>query len=458
MGNSGSLRFEFTDRIKLPQYKWPRTLLEYPVRFEGNLSPEQLRLTDLSTGKEVPFQLSSVKLDNGNLRTAVVSFFSDLPSGGKFRFELSRASHSAFSPEAKVLKEEGSLVLDAGKLAVRIPTSISSPAPGGKIPGPVMALRQNGAWIGNSIVRSPSRKITSLESQILEEGPLFVKARVTYSFEGGASYVAVIRAISGYDFIELQEEMKGLRKEDGVVVENTWTGFHADRHGKVTLGKPKVNTFRGEDPAFDGPTRIENPEKELLLRLEITPSNGGGGRQEISFTDEKAGRELGFFIQDVGQWNDREYAIWVSHDTLFPVMRISGGTLYWDWPLVDGTRTTGFALFATVGEPKVAQGQPTPEPVTPGQRETLESPDDKAPTIGYLRHLYGDTSLNRVKDWILEYPDNARRPVLQMGGGRSKDAAGFEKTITMSSLKTRLPGNTGRWACAISMDQSCRIS
>lgn len=443
MGTSGSLRFEFTDRIKLPQYKWPRTLLEYPVRFEGNLSPEQLRLTDLSTGKEVPFQLSSVKLDNGNLRTAVVSFFSDLPSGGKFRFELTKAPHGTFSPEAKVQKEEGSLVLDAGKLAVRIPSSIDAPVPGGKIPGPVMSLRQKGAWIGESVIKSPSRKIVSLKTEILDEGPLFAKARITYTFESGASYTALVRAISGYDFIELQEEMKGLRKEDGVVVEDTWSGFHADRHGKVALGKPKVNTFRGEDPAFDGPTRIENPEKELLLRLEITPANGGGGRQEISFTDEKAGRELGFFIQDVGKWNDREYAIWVSHDTLFPVMRVAGGTLYWDWPLADGTRATGLALYGTGERPKVAQGQPTPEPVTPGQGESIEVPDEKAPAIGYLRHLYGDTSLNRVKDWILEYPENARKPVLQMGGGRSKDVTGFEKTITMSSLKNAPAGEYG---------------
>jgi hypothetical protein len=444
MAASGSLRFEFADRIRLPQYKWPRTLLEYPVRFEGSLSPEQLRLTDLSTGKEVPFQLSSVKTDNGALRSAVVSFFSELPSGGKFGFELSRNSHATFSPGAKVLKDSGSLVLDAGKLAARIPSSIDVPVSGGTIHGPVMSLRQNGSWIGESVIKSPSRKILSLKTEVLEEGPLFAKARIFYSFEGGASYTAVVRAVSGYDFVELQEEMKGLRKEDGVVIENAWTGFHADRHGNVALGKQRVNTFRGEDPAFDGPTRIENPEKELLLRLEITPANGGGGRQEISFTDEKAGRELGFFIQDVGKWNDREYAIWVSHDTLFPVMRHAGGTLYWDWPLVDGTRATGLAITGVSGPAKSAQNETEPpESLTAGQGRSVPQTDEKAPSIGYLRHLYGDTSLNRVKDWILEYPENAKRPPIQMGGGRSKDVPGFEKTIASSSLKNAPAGEYG---------------
>ena len=441
----GNLHFQFTNRIKLPQYKWPRTLLSYPVHFEGKVLPDQLRLTDSITGKEVPFQLSSVVLENGYLRSATVNFFSELPSGGHFDYQFSNAPHERFNSETTVLKEPGSIVLDSGKLKVRIPDSIQSPAVGQKIPGPIMALRKDEGWIGDSFIKSPIKKITSLRTEILEEGTLFVKARMTYTFEGGGTYVAVVRSVSGYDFIEFDETITGLNKQDAVIVENAWTGFHADRHGDVRLGKPRVNTFRGEDPAFDGPTRIEDPEKELLLRLEITPANGGGGRQEISFTDEKAGRELGFFIQDVGKWNDREYAIWVSHDTLFPVIRVVGGTLFWDWPIVEGTRATGIAYFAVAGASKAetSQGNATTEALVPGQGETISSSEGSGVSIGYLRHLYGDTSLNRVKDWILEYPEGARRPDIPMPGGRSKDAAGLEKTMASSSLKNAPAGEYG---------------
>jgi hypothetical protein len=438
----GSVHFDFTDRIKLPQYQWPRTLLSYPVLFVGNIQSDQLRLTDATTGREVPFQLSSVILENGSLRKGTVNFFSSLPSGGKFDFELSCAPHSQFVPEASVLKESGSMVLDAGKLKVRIPDSIPAPSPGQKIPGPIMALNRGAVWIGDSEIKTSSRKVISLKTEIVEQGPLFVTARLSYEFDGGGSYSAVLRAISGYGFLEFTEEIKGLRKEDGVLVENAWSGFHANRYGNVSLAKPKVNTFRGEDPAFDGPTRIEDPAKELLLRLEITPANGGGGRQEISFTDEKAGSELGFFIQDVGKWNDREYAIWVSHDTLFPVMRHADSMLYWDWPLVDGTRATGIAYFAGEASPK-GQATASTENITPGQGQTIASPGEKAPSIGYLRHLYGDTSLNKVKDWILKYPESARRPDIKMGAARSKDAAGLEKTMASSSLKNAPAGEYG---------------
>lgn len=405
-----ALRFEIVDHIKTPQYHWPRTLLVYPVRFEGKVNANQLCLRDLSTGKGVPLQLSSVKTSNGSLEFAEVNFFCDLPSGGKRQFELSIGSQEPLPPQMKLVNEAGSYVLDAGSIKVRIPASVTSPEAGQRVPGPIMALRRDAEWIGESFISSPKRKVKSLTTEIIENGPLFIKARMTYDFDGGASYVATVKAISGYDFVEFYEEMKGLTRDDDVFAKFAWTGFHPNRRGKIPLDKPQVNTFRGEDPAFEGPTRIEDPAKELLVRMEITPSNGGGGRQEVGFSDDSTGRELGLFIQDVGKWDDREYAIWVSHDTLVPIFRFADKVLYWDWPIREGTRATGIAYF---------------------------SPDGKERTLNYFRHLYGDTSLNRVKDWILEYPEGARRPAISSfpTPRRIKSADECMKMIENSSLK-----------------------
>ena len=272
LGPQGTLRLEFIDHIKTPQYHWPRTLLTYPVRFTGKVQPGQVSLRDVSTGKPVPFQLSSVKLADGSLSYAEVNFFSDLPSGGKIQVELGSSNPQSVAPETKLVKESESYVLDAGKLKVRVPTSRSSSA-GQKTPGPVMALQRDAGWIGESFIASPKHAVKSVTTDIIENGPLFLTARIAYAFEGGGSYTATVKAISGYDFIEFSEEMKGLAKTDGVFVKNAWKGFSANRRGKISLDQPQVNTFRGEDPAFDGPTRIEDPEKELLVRMEITPSN-----------------------------------------------------------------------------------------------------------------------------------------------------------------------------------------
>ena len=60
----GKLRFEIRDRLDHRLYRWPRTLLTYPVRFDAaNVGPEQLRLACgpggplAETGEAVPFQL-----------------------------------------------------------------------------------------------------------------------------------------------------------------------------------------------------------------------------------------------------------------------------------------------------------------------------------------------------------------------------------------------------------------
>ena len=50
-------------------------------------------------------------------------------------------------------------------------------------------------------------------------------------------------------------------------------------------------------------------------------------------------------------------------------------------------------------------------------------PADEFPL--WLRIRYADISLNRVKDWILEYPDGAKRPPVVFQRGRKRDAADY---------------------------------
>jgi len=83
------LHIDLTDRMHMPRFWWPRTLLTYRVLFDGaDVPPDDLRLRDAKTGADVPFQLSAVKLNNGELQYAEINFFSDLPSGGVRQFVL----------------------------------------------------------------------------------------------------------------------------------------------------------------------------------------------------------------------------------------------------------------------------------------------------------------------------------------------------------------------------------
>ena len=189
----------------------------------------------------------------------------------------------------------------------------------------------------------------SLTSEVVESGPLFVTCRMTYKFQGGATYAATVKAIAGYPFVEFFEEMQGLGKDQEIFVENAWTGLHPTH--RYTLGSPfggtrridapMIQEFRGEDPAFTGPTRIENPAVEMLPSLTPYWPNGWGGNREAAFWNEATGDAVGLFILDTAMWQDHEYAIWTSAETLKVKYRYADGVLYWKWPLATGTRLHG---------------------------------------------------------------------------------------------------------------------
>ncbi|HUW33014.1 MAG TPA: hypothetical protein VM223_15505, partial [Planctomycetota bacterium] len=159
------LQFEIKDLLDHPLYHWPRTLLTYPVRFAGDVRPEQLRLANPGTGEAVPFQLSDVRLEKGRLTFACVSFFSDLPSNAVRQFELSAADGSAppaaDGPAVSERTERKTIVLDSGAMKVRIPASQKVK---GDAPGPIMQVSRGGEWLGSSQIISPKYRVLRIET------------------------------------------------------------------------------------------------------------------------------------------------------------------------------------------------------------------------------------------------------------------------------------------------------
>ena len=130
--------------------------------------------------------------------------------------------------------------------------------------------------------------------------------------------------------------MEGLPKGDGIYWENAWANFHPTHRfsigspfgGTYRIDAPIVQPFRGEDPAFTGPSRIEDPAVEMLPSLTPYWPNGWGGNREAAFWDERTGAAVGLFILDSSKWQDGEYAIWTSADTLKVKFRYTEGVLY----------------------------------------------------------------------------------------------------------------------------------
>lgn len=426
---NGALEFKLEDKLHLPAFAWPRTLLNYAVRFPARPDAGSLRLRDLTTSKEIPFQLSQVRDD-----FAVVSFFTDLPSGGLRNFELSSSAPATAPAGVTMVRDGETILLDAGKLKVRIP---ASQTPAEKIPGPILQL--NG--FGTSTLVSPQRAVKSITTETIESGPLFIACRVTYQFEGGGRYAATVKAIADYDYIELSEEMTGIEKSDGIFIENEWTNFSPTHRmvvgspfgGTRKIDDPMIQAFRGEDPHFTGPTRIEDPAVEMLPSLTPYWPNGWGGNRSASFWDERSGEALGLFITDASKWQDHEYAIWTSVDTLRVKYRYAAGTMFWKWPLATGTRVTGLTAYRHGGSKAL--------PPLADQKAGSSWKDEVASVVRnrelpvQLQIQHGDISLDRVKDWVLAYPESAPLPPTDaMEPGRQKSVESYMKALPDSAL------------------------
>lgn len=417
--------FEKQDVIDLTTYQWPRTLLSYPVVFEGGVKEESLSLTDKKQKISVPFQLSEKTMKNGLLHSATVNFFAALPQGGSFAYELAATGSRpvAVTRPLAVVSEGNQLTIENEELAVCIPNTQSVGA--GQAPAPVISLRKGERKIGNNALQARLKQVERIETSPVEKGELFVTYRVKYYLAGNATYTASVKVVQGYPFVILEEEMSRLSKEDEVYLDMCWDHFSpTKRFGTqwdrvfdkasqwVGIDAPVHTSYSQEDPHWTGMGWLEDPSKEMIYR--ISPFGGNSVREQtpvMSFWEEgKNADELGVFVYDHNKWDDKQYGIWQPTPDLSIYFRYHQKNLYFKYPLVNGTRSTAIAFF----------------PVEKGQKEITDfneridqiAANGGAHQSGFLSYRYAQMlhqqyaslSLDRIKDWELEYADTEKQP------------------------------------------------
>ncbi len=449
---SGPLNFDLQDHLDHPFYWWPRTLLNYPVRFDQ----AKVRRTDLrlsGPGGTTPFQLSEVKEGGGYLQSAIVSFFADLPAGAGRRFVLSMggAAPPTTAPQVKESREGQSIILDTGAMRVRLPDSRTV---SGEAPGPILQAARDATWLGKSRIVSPKRPVEAITATRVESGPLFIAYRITYRFQGGARYNATVRAIAGYDFVQLFEEMEGITPDEGIHVRMDWTGYqpthrqapnhpyHKEnpapgygRYNWETIDQGNVSTQHGVSAGIgaDGelPFRL-GPYQPWGAYVILTSAN---------FWDERSNHAVGIFIDRVGQWQDHDYAIWASSNTLQVRYFYNNGLLSWRSPLSTGTRSTGLAVYDHRKDIQSMEALDKLASAPMKYRDGLTYRAKLSPMSHtmFLQNRHGTIDLDMVKDWVLDYPANAKRPPVLFSDGDIKSAAQLEQRIFSAELTRDLP-------------------
>ncbi len=445
LDRTGQVRIVLRDLLEHPFYWWPRTLLSYPVQVDANLDLGRLVLTRVDTGERIPIQFSDVTSDQTGPCWAKLNFFCDLPSGGQREFNLAVAAAPAQWPAQVSEHWDGeTIILDSGAMSVRIPASQEVH---GVAPGPLMQVSRGGAWFGETTLAFRDDSVVRIATQRTASGPLFVSYEITYETVKGAHYVATVKCEAGMDFVRFEENMEGLPSGCHGILTSTWAGLGATHRQAPNHPFPLTDDVRSYDDypweTIDAPFRIDRApllDGQLPFTLgvyERAPGNFHTGTF-ANFWNRATDDALGVFIDDVTGWQDHEYAYEIESPLLQVRYFYREGRFYWEWPLARGRRSTCLSCYDHAKdreamrdlEVKIFSGSDSPR---------FKVPLTFTSHTLFLQNRYGSLNLNRVKDWVLDYPDRLRRPAAVLHVGKDKTPKEFVQRVMTSPYVCTLP-------------------
>ena len=122
---SGKAEIYLKDYLRHNLYWWPTTLLNFPVVFQEDVSPEALIVKDKATGRQIPFQLSDFQKKSDGRSEATLYLMTDIPSGGERAFVLQKGVPESFGSLS--ISESGQQVtVQTDKLEVQLPASLTA--------------------------------------------------------------------------------------------------------------------------------------------------------------------------------------------------------------------------------------------------------------------------------------------------------------------------------------------
>ena len=455
--SAGEIRFVLQDRLDHPFYWWPNTLLSYPLEFRQAVDLSRLILTDVSAGTPLPIQFSEASTSKTGPQTATLNFFSDLPTGTRREFVLSSSTSAAIHPPGvKEIRDGSSIILDTGALSIRIP---ATQLVHGDAPGPIMQLARGAKWFGSSNFMLEGDKVSRITTSRVANGPLFVAYEVVYDSANGSRYVARVQCNSGLDFVQLQENMEGLRPGTHGSFTANWTGFEPTHRQSPNHPFPLPDQVASYDDYtweaidsqwFKPDVRFGSslpiypealPEGQLPIFIGIyepAPGNTTIGSW-ANYWDRHSGDALGVFIDDASHWQDHEYAYEVESPRLQVRAYYRDKKLSWEWPLTRGRRSTCLTCYDHDKDKQAMQQQERYTEPTQHNGLIYKVPLSFTSHTLFLQNRYGTLNLNRVKDWILDYPESSRRPKVIFNGGGIKTASELERNIITSAFVCTLP-------------------
>ncbi len=412
---AGQAEFTLAEHLGV---EWRDELVTFSFEFpEGECHPESLRLRGASGLIPVQVFRSTKWADNGEfLKSATIGFFANLKPLEVSRYILAwevdpPGVHPAPPSELKIIRRGDRIAAASPAFGAVFQVGreeFAEPVDSANVPGPVREmLLSDGRRFGGSEFYGPT-KITAWSGEMLDAGPVFVDMRWRYRYADGSELVLRARLGARDTAIYWDMSCRGTLPNDGwrLLVSNGLPPLTlAVRIEHFSRRRIEGRTLKAGDLALF-PIASE-PEGRLTS---VTPwADWTDDYTQTAVTlNDPAGVPV-FFAAS------RDAGIWVQPETdpgkktsgriekSLPFMKRADGLVSLDAPMMD--RPGGGIRRWTAGV--------LPDDVRASVMEAERS-GSKGVEQKQLQLLVDKRRLDRVKDFVLEWPQNpaVRRPML----------------------------------------------
>ncbi|MCH7726198.1 MAG: hypothetical protein IH991_06940 [Planctomycetes bacterium] len=394
--------FHLRDYMRI--YDFPDQLVSYDVAFPPKtVRRDGLSLTALhgDQPQATPFQLSDVAELDGFVVKATLSFRTDLPKGMTRHFRLEFDSKRKAAPASSrvgIVEHDGeTAILAANRLRVRVPFGGKNferePVALSKVPAPILAIARGekpNAWcLVGSLQAADTLKVIAMQAGLVEEGPLFAKYRVVYTFNRGQQYTVVLTLRHNDRHLTIDETFGGIQPSDEAFLRIDFTKeFDPDQREVMSNGGYGAQGYCG---AFDKNVAADG---KLPFELGLNRPNSMGVMRSAAFVEEKGEHSLLVSLYRLRDWKTVYRHVWYSNTgpgnlnfyardgKKFLQTRLEGTERHWALALIPRD------------EHKHVRN-------TPGGR-------GRGPAGGPEVRLWqklADFDLDRVKDWVFEWDE-----------------------------------------------------
>lgn len=319
--------FALKDNLRHKAFSFPKTVLSFQ-KF-GKTPDEKTDVLQVN-GVMTPYEVIPEK---GGY---VLKTIADLPYNSVREFAWKRGKND-FSP----------IGCDNGKISVK------------SIKGDLYTVKAFGAEFKYSV--DTLLKLLS-ENEEFSGGVIESVFTKILTYEGGKEYKFTLKLKRDLDYIEIYEEIKGFSQKEATLI-ISWKNF-APTHRYTTIrGIEKIDDYVDENGKLPF---VVNP---------FMPCNSFWDRPMVAYTEKCKKDWFGILLHDYKNFDDEEYAIWGSHDTL-----------------------------ALIPYENKIEGQ-----ISHGKRAFMQILCGDKPVQAIETHYaryYSAASLDKVKDYVLDWEDD----------------------------------------------------